>query len=607
MILESIFLNPLGLLGLLFLAPLIAFYLIRPKPKYEKVPSLVFFIKDSGKSNINRLFKNFLRDLLFIIHLLIFFIIAITIAQPFITLPRSVTAKDAVILVDVSASMQTGDRFKDAIEYAKKNVASDNTIILIKSNPEVIVEHVTSIKAKSVLDNLKVTDTETDFGSALRNAEMYTTSTGKLVIVSDMQPSKGDLDIKPILDAIKSKGTYIQLYNPSPSPVINKGNIGIIDLEINQPKSSALIKNYNQKPVEVNIKIGKSKQKLLLGKMETKEIEFEVSNGVTEIEIEEDDDLIIDNKVYISTPEKSEVKILYITNRKNVEKENLATAFSLISKNFPVDIKVDYANPPKIPELNHDIYIVDGVDKNLLLPGVIKKIKENVEKGAGLVIVAQQNLFSIDFLGMLPVEYVGEGGMADVFPAGESSLTKDISFAQVQYYLKTKAQEGTKILAQTSDSPMLTISKMEKGVVVYYGFVEGTSSFSYDNSFVIFWKRLIDLLTDRPTLQNLNVRTGTILQLPKKERVDSPDGKFVTDILRTEKVGLYSFSDRVLAANLISDLESNIYNSYSEESGGINVQKEEEKAPKELGEYTLLAGILLLLLELFYIKFRGDI
>ncbi|MFB6198625.1 MAG: BatA domain-containing protein, partial [Halobacteriaceae archaeon] len=82
--LGSMFLQPYGLYGLLSAIPLILLYLIRPKPKEQEIPSLMFFLKEQGVEREKNFFKRFSKDLLFWLQLLILITLSIAAAKPYI-------------------------------------------------------------------------------------------------------------------------------------------------------------------------------------------------------------------------------------------------------------------------------------------------------------------------------------------------------------------------------------------------------------------------------------------------------------------------------------------------------------------------------------------
>lgn len=606
--LSGLFLNPAGLLSALFIIPFLLLYLIKPKPHHETIPSLLFIMKDRGRSNINNLFRTFLKDILLLFQLILLLLIIGAVARPYIKVPRKYLVKETVLLVDTSASMQAhGDaRFKDAIKIAKENLGKENTIILIEQNPDILVEKVSSRRAEEALNRLKPTDTATDLTSALQLANGYANPGTRIVVISDFIPSAGDHDYNTVADALEGTGALVE-YHPVTS---SSKNVGIVDLAVGEVTSKVWIKNSNTRPKQVTLKISDAKQQVLLGPSETKEITFKTPPGITKLSILEKDDLAVDNNAWISTPEKNTIKVLIITNdEKNVKNSNFLLALNIIAKNFPIRFDISYAEPPKIPNMDYDVYIVDQANLDLILPGYVKKIEEVVEKGGAMIIFQQPSLFSLDWRNLLPVVALndGTGGRASVVPEEVLGLTKDIEFGQVSSYMKVKSIDGATVIAKAVD-PLIVMKKSGKGTVLYYGIDDNRGSFSRDPSYPVFWRRVFDLLTDRPSLENLNLKTGGILSLHKETTVKTPEGTIKSSLIQLKRAGIYTLPDRSLAVNLLSSGESSITtpqnltrSETNKEGGGV------EKAPKEVTDTLLWVAILMLILELLYMKYRGDL
>lgn len=565
----------------------------------------MFILKDTGRNKINRMFRNWLTDLLLIFHFLIIVFLALSLAQPYINVPQSMLVQDSILVIDVSASTKINNRIDDIKDKALDSLSERNTIILAQGFPEVIADQANAARARRLIKQLEAKDTTTNLADALKLANQYSGPNTNVVVISDFLPSAGALDIIPQLDAIESKGAVVITHEIGKAVA----NVGLIDLTVRDTKSRIWVKNYGDTPAEVTVKIGDAEENVLLAKRETKELSFQTPEGLTEITIKEKDAFMTDNTVWLSTPEDNQIDILVFTNeQESFEASKLMIAFGLIEKNFPITIKIEYAIPPKVPDLNHDIYLFYKVRPDFLLPGHIEGIRERVEKGAALIVMAQNGLFAIDFKGLLPVNYVADGSSAEVSAPEENLLTKDIDFGQVQHYFRVTKNEGITVVAQAGEDPIITLNKLGKGTIMYYGYLEDSESFSNENSFPVFWRRIIDLATNRPTLHSLNVKTGTLLTFPKEIKVKTPTKKIVTNLLRVEDAGLYVFEDRTIAANLLSDLESNTNRASAlEKEGDGEAESTENKLPKELSQIFIILGLIILLLELIYIKLRGDL
>jgi hypothetical protein len=606
--LDSLFLNPAGLTTALVLIPFLILYLIRPKPKRETIPSLLFIMKDLGRSNINSLFRSLLKDLLLILQLLILVALIAAVAEPYVNVPRSYLVEQTVLLVDVSGSMRaSGDaRFHDAVAAAERNLGKQNTIILVKADPEVVAERVSAGKAREVLNGLEPTETTTALTDALHLATEYATTGSRIVVISDFLPTAGDLDYNTAADALEALGAIVE-YIPITSPA---QNVGIIDLAVGPVTSTLWLKNYDARPEQVTLRISDAEQQVLLAKGETKEVQFKTPAGVAEASIKEGDDLLADNTVWMSTPAKNSVKVLVITNdQRSVDQSNLRLALSVISKNFPTTFDIEYAIPPKIPDLQHDVYILYNANIDFILPGYVKGIKDQVQAGAAFIAFQQPTLFALDWQGLLPVQPANDtqGGRATLTSPETTTLTQDIEFGQVGSYFRVTATPGASIVtAADNNDPLIVLDRRGKGHVLYYGLDDTKASFSKDPSYPVFWRRTFDLLTNRPSLENLNLKTGGILALQGVTTVKTPSGTVTASMLPLDRAGLYTLPDRVVAVNMLSDGESNIAPPNVSTTQRAEGAAQTEKAPEDLSDTMLWLGLAFVLLELLYIKYRGD-
>src|SRR3989304_6341689 len=127
------FLNTLGFYAFLALIPFILIYLIRPKPRDEKIPSLMFFMKETGADRKKSFLKRLIQNILFLLQLLAICALAFSLTQPVTQVEYDTTTENTVIVLDISASMNTHDglqtRFDRAMEVAKDNARGTTSII----------------------------------------------------------------------------------------------------------------------------------------------------------------------------------------------------------------------------------------------------------------------------------------------------------------------------------------------------------------------------------------------------------------------------------------------------------------------------------------------
>jgi hypothetical protein len=160
-------------------------------------------------------------------------------------------------------------------------------------------------------------------------------------------------------------------------------------------------------------------------------------------------------------------------------------------------------------------------------------------------------------------------------------------------------------------------------VVIYYGIQDQRAADIDTNAYVIIWGRIVDYSI--PDIRLLNVANGAVISSQAKY-VATPMGKIAPPVLASH-AGFYYAGSSAIAANLyplrigIADTEtkkadatlqyeSTISKSTDVTAGdGVLTTGEEEdvKVPWELTTFVIIAAGIIMLLELLYVKFRGDL
>ncbi len=616
-VLGQYLLNLHGLNALWFLVPVILVYLIKPRPKKKTIPALMFLMKERSRWNKSSFLRRLVRDPLFLFQIFIILAFAVALSAPYIIVDENVFVKKAVIVIDVSASMQTSlagqTRLQKAIDIAKENLASKNAIVTIGAIPELVVDDASKEKASAILDKLKPKDTPTDIFDAIIFAGNYARPKDHVVVISDFIETSSHKDFNAAKNILKSKGMYIDFFPIINSSTPKASNIGIIDLDVNEDRTSVQIRNFNDEPETVGLKLegaNLSKKSLDLEAGGGEVINFPTPGMLSKFSIipkQGHDDLLLDNDVYISAPSKEDIPLLLISNDRD---KFLETALSVI----PL-VKVTKGSPPKVPEVEHKIIIIDQIRPDLILPGTMKNIRKKVEDGAALIVVAQPSLLQVDFLGLLPVERksnsepVVMSKSAYVLTSQITSLTEDINFGHVDKYLNMKPKKDAMSLAVVGNNvTMVAMRNYGKGLVVYVGMMPDYSDFKTDIYYPIFWKRIFDMALKKQDVSELNYKTGAVAHLLKRQTVVTPDGKVNEEKVILDHQGIYRSEERNFVANLLNERESAINGGEDEMKGVFDESLlTEEKTPFDLSRRFLIGLFVLVLLELLWIKFRGDI
>ncbi len=320
---------------------------------------------------------------------------------------------------------------------------------------------------------------------------------------------------------------------------------------------------------------------------------FTTPQGKATIEILTKDDFPTDNYAYISTPGEEQTKVLFISNG---PKSNLYYALAANPKN-----SVETVTPPIVPNINHDVYVIQDVSKDLLLPETIRKISESLSHGSILIIVGGKNIFDIDFKGMLPVEPAASGTGTNAGTPEPSyvkvlqvnKFTKDVDFGQVSYYQLVKPKPDAIAIASAEDmnSTLIAYQSFNGGKVVFYGINDASSGFKSSLTYPLFWNNMASSLLDRDTIQSLNYKAGQSL-----------NGR------RLVNTGFISEGSKTIAVNMLNDKESDVgkVENLTELGGNSPESKFQIKKDTPLDTYLILFAILLLFAEFLYVKSRGD-
>jgi hypothetical protein len=134
------------------------------------------------------------------------------------------------------------------------------------------------------------------------------------------------------------------------------------------------------------------------------------------------------------------------------------------------------------------------------------------------------------------------------------------------------------------------------------------SDFKKDIYYPVFWKRLIEMITQKQDLSEMNYKTGKLVNLLETQTIVTPFGKISADTLVLTKQGIYRGDTKTFAANLANPKESDVGGENGEKIGVFeNTLKIEELVPFELLKYFIIGLLVLVFIELLWIKFRGDL
>ncbi len=591
--------NPEGLWALLALIPLIILYLIRPKPKNLPIPSLMFFLKSSGARKLTSFLKQITHDWLFLIQLLLLLGLALTFSHPFTTYEHDVTASNTVIVLDVSASMQTREngrtRFDLAVAQAKKVLGSKNTIILAKDAPFIAVQDASGEEATKFLNSLQPRATPSKIGEAIIVAG-EALSEGRVVVISDFINTGGqDPDVAKAV--LETKGLVVDFINIAGA---QKSNVGIIQLDAGNEETTVYVKNYDAVQKNVGLSVGSTRTQLSISSKGIETYSFKTPSGVTKIEIGADDDLAVDNMALLSAPAGGKAKVLLIANNASTFLRNALLASG--------ELDLAVTEPPVIADGEYDVIVINNIDMRQLLPGTFEDVLQRAENGATVIVALQPDSQNIDYKGLLPVKLNGRGDGGFITVEQLNRFTKNVDFGKADYAVKAEPVGEQTIIATVNSVPVITLKQVGFGKIVYYGIPE-ESEFKYAPHYPIFWTELMKFVTEQQDVRNLNLKTGETMLLNEEQMVKTPSRTIKRAALVLDEAGIYEFEDRVVAVNLVDEAESNINleKKVGTKSTDYELKPVKEKREFHLDVWLLAIAIFLLLFEVFFTKYRGDL
>src|SRR6476659_6829448 len=105
-------LNPLGLIGLAAIVPVVILYCLKLKREERVVPSTLLWKKVIDDMQVNSPFQKLKYSLLLLLQLLLIALLGFSLARPYLNFSGS-AGKKTIFMIDTSASMETKDAGKD--------------------------------------------------------------------------------------------------------------------------------------------------------------------------------------------------------------------------------------------------------------------------------------------------------------------------------------------------------------------------------------------------------------------------------------------------------------------------------------------------------------
>ncbi|MEA1985211.1 MAG: VWA domain-containing protein [Euryarchaeota archaeon] len=621
--------NTLALAALASIIPLIILYLLRPRPKQINVPSLMFLMNvEQKKKRFYTSLTKIIKDPLFLIQLLVLILLSTAAAAPFYTAEEDLSGEHTVLVMDMSASMQTEDRFDNAISVAKGYVSKKNSIILAKNIPVTILHGGGASDTEEELDKLEPGATVSDLSAAISDAmRLLSQEGGRIIVISDFTHWDGEdpVSAKTIAESYALDVNFIRVGKTTDNMGIIQGWLEAEDAGYTY---NCVIKNYadnsNNVGIEINTNNGgnhSSTMDLNVGGGSTKQ--FQVTNlgtGLSTIQISEPDNLMVDNIAYISIPGTKENEVLLVTDTAGLPSH---TALSLIP-----NVKMSVSQGVPADPGNYRVVVVANKNRSLTsnesnrLKGFVRDGGKAVFIASGVLSTGSADKGLLSLLPVTPIAITDTPGGTVLEEVQPTRLTEDIKFNEIAVYRflnVTARPESTTLVATENDVPILTYWSVGDGTVMYLGFNDVLGEGAWNNfhnlpEYPVMWIKIIGWLGGVGDISDYNTRTGAIAALTTEQEIITPSTTMKVEKVLYEEAGFYKIAGKQIAVNLYDDRESD---TTIDASGVIDraltpdepdiVKETTYTVHKYLDDYLILLVLLLVVLEILIIRKRGEL
>ena len=577
------FSNPLALLGLLSIIPLIIIYLIRPRPKEIRFSSTQFLRE--GEAKRTAVLSRLIFDPLFWVQLLALCSLSIAAAGPY-TIGEGPATSHLVVVLDDSASMQAS--FSQAQKLIAPYLDSYHkiSIILAENAPVAILSGGSPAEARDILRQLQPKAISTDLSSAMTlGSGLLGSEGGNILVVSDFISWTGDNpDVTRKL--LQADGRVSIVFADSYQGGDNQALVEGWDVPgTGYVNHTALVHNYGSaktSTITIHGPGGSSSRLASLPAGGDYYLSFTAYPGVNEISLDQKDAIDWDNHAYVYVPDLAKKRVLYLGEAGPA----LDALRSL--PNVDVETSGEYSN--------FDLVVVA---RNASLDGKLNRYIDG-----GRVIYIATDALSPEFL---PVRVTGQ------IPGPASLWVRNVGFSQgvhfdeigLFHFPDAVARKGSTTMVEANGVPILSYWRLGKGIVIYDG-LEMNSDFYTRPEYPIFWYQMVNWITGVPDIVASNHKTGEMIPLGGQVSVDTPLGSVSTSSLLLDEVGIYSFQGTTLAANMYDPQESDLRRSTGVTPGEFEGGQRTTIVENDLSIWVIALAVLAILLELIIMRWRRE-
>ena len=578
------FRNPVALLALLSIIPLILVYLIRPRPKEIRFSATQFL--SEGEVKRSAVLSRLISDPLFWVQLLVLLCLSLAAAGPYTTEEATASSHLAVVL-DSSASMQaSSSRALQTIEPYLKGYERVS-IVLAGVNAQTYLSEGSPNEASDALKLFRPKAVSSDLsGGMIQAAGLLSGEGGHMLVVSDFNSWSGD-DPGATRKILEADGRLSIVFADARQP---GDNVALIQAwNVPGPgyvNHTALLHNYGPArsvPVTISGPGGKTSQTVPMGGGEDYFLSTTAYPGINEISLDIDDAVSWDNLAYIYVPALNKKRVLYLGR----DGPALAALRSL------PNVELATAGQPE----GYDLVVVSG---NATEDG---RLNQYID-GGRIIYIASGEAKSPEYL---PVGLEGaESGPASLWVRSEG-FGEGLHFNEIGLfsYPRAVSRRGSTVMVEANGRPVLSYWRLGRGIVIYNG-LELDSDFHLRPEYPIFWYRMVSWITDVPDIVQSNRKTGETVHLGQATTIETPSTRLVASSLLLDQVGIYRYQGQTIAANMYDPRESSLQRSHEIEPGQFKEVSRETTVEKDLSHWIIALAALAMLLELAVVRRRRE-
>jgi len=593
MALQDAFLNPLWLAAALATVPVVVLYLVRPDPERVELPTFRFLAAEERQRTTTPVLEQLSRSLLLALQVLAILLVAAALAGPYVTVAERTVVEETILVVDTSASMATeadgATRFDRALAAARDEITETTTVVTTAGG--VVSRRAAPSTTRQALDRLAVTDAPDDLGAAITRARALATEDVRIVVLSDFA---GDGWTDAVATA-RARGLSVGLQQFDRG---GGGNVGFVDRRFSGSGVTLSVRNFGDRSVTRTVALGSRRQRVELGPGDVGTVTFPVPAGGGRATLSPGDDFPTDDAVFFAAPDDPTVDALVLTNDRN---RFLITALEVADQ-----VNVTVRTPPTTVESGYDVIVYSNVDSEALLPGNVEAGRDVLAEGGGVAVQAQSDRPGYDGLALLNSQ--GIDTSAAIRRTVETELTRGIDFQSPGRYERGALREGRALVELRDGTPLIATARRDEGRLLWYGYFEEDSNFKFNYQYPVFWRRASFYLAGRQSLSELNHETGATVEFDRDD-VEGPDGRVRGPTVELRSAGFY-LGERRESASLLDESESAVGATGladRPDPAGNLTRTERRTVPRRLTEFVALAALLVALVEIGYVRYRGEL